>query len=80
MDERLEYKESETVTYEVIAIGRSVPGYNDTKVVYRFWPIGDGDWKLHIIDSDQAPIEPILIPKKVLDKILNIEVKKGLKR
>lgn len=78
-DNRWEYEEKESVTYEVVASGRLVPGYTDSKVVYRFWPIGDGDWKLQIIDSDEAPIEPIMIPKKVIDKILNVSVKKDLK-
>ena len=76
----MEYRENETTTYEVIAIGRKgESAYVDSKVVYRFWPVGDGDWRLQVIDSDKAPIEPILIPKKVVDKIINVVVKKGLK-
>lgn len=78
-DKRWEYKERESVTYEVVASGRLVPGYTDSKIVYRFWPVGDGDWKLQVIDSDTAPIEPILIPKKVIDKMLNVTVKEDLK-
>jgi hypothetical protein len=80
IDDRYEYEERENITYEVVRIGRSRPGYTDTKVVYRFWPVGDGDWKLQIIDSDKAPIEPVLIPEKVIQKILNVTVKEELKK
>jgi len=79
-DDKWEYNERETITYEVIAIGRMHPGYVDDKIVYRFWQVSDGDWKLQIIDSDKAPMEPILIPKKVIQKILNISVKEELKK
>lgn len=80
MSEGWEYKEKESITYEVVAIGRGVPGYTDTRIVYRFWPVGDGDWKLQIIDSDKAPVEPVLIPDKVISKILNVTVKGELKK
>ena len=79
-DDKWEYTENESVTYEVIAIGRMHPGYKDAKVVYRFWPVGDGDWKLQIIDSDKPPVEPVLIPEKVIQKILNVIVKEDLKK
>jgi len=80
IDDKWIYEENETITYEIIAVGRIRPGYTDVKVVYRFWQVGDGDWKLQIIDSDKAPIEPILIPAKVIQKILNVSVKEELKK
>ena len=75
-----EYEEKESITYEVIATSGPNSGYRDTKVVYRFWQAGDGDWKLQIIDSDKAPMEPMLIPEKVIKKILNVTVKEDLKK
>jgi len=74
------YSENESITYEIVAEELERPGYLKNRVVYRFWPLSDGDWKLQIIDSEKAPIEPILIPKKVIDKILNVTVKGDLKR
>jgi hypothetical protein len=74
------YIEKESITYEVIAEEMERPGYLKNRVMYRFWPIGDGDWKLQIIDGNKAPIEPIVIPKKVIDKILNVNVKGDLKK
>ena len=75
-ENRWEYEERENVTYEIVRIGRTHPSYTDTKIVYRFWPVGDGDWKLQIIDSDNAPVEPILIPAKVIQKMLNSMISK----
>lgn len=73
-----EYTENENITYEVIGEQRR-GGYMDKLIVYRFWPVGSGAWKLQIIDSDRTPIEPILIPAKVIDKIINVKVKAELK-
>jgi len=75
-----EYEEKESITYEVVATRGPNSGYRDTKIVYRFWPVGDGDWKLQVIDTDKAPIEPMLIPAKIIQKILNVNVKEELKK
>jgi len=79
-DDKWEYQENESKTYEVIALRRVDRGMAFAKIVYRFWPVDNGDWKLQIIDSDKPPIEPILIPEKVIQKILNISVKEELKK
>lgn len=75
-----DYKEKKSITYEIVATQGPNSGYRDTKIVYRFWPAGDGDWKIQVIDSDKAPIEPILIPAKVLERMLNVNVKEDLKK
>lgn len=79
-DNNWTYTERESKTYEVIAERTQESGYVKHKIVYRFWPIGDGDWKIQVIDSDHEPVEPIIIPEPVLDKILNVRVKGELKK
>ncbi len=80
MDKNWEYTEKESKTYEVIAKTRPESGVVQARWVYRFWEVGDGDWKIQIIDSDNAPMEPIILPEKVIQKMINVSVKEELKK
>jgi len=73
------YKENESVTYEIIATHKDSQGAPTRRVIYRLWEVGDGDWKIHIIEDDDIVPFAILLPKKVIDKIINVTVKDELK-
>jgi hypothetical protein len=81
MKENVEFTERETLTYEVEEIKKELSGRIDKRTIYRFWEMGEGDWKLQIIDKeDKRWLSAILIPKKVLDVILKNNVKEELKK
>ena len=83
MSSSIEYQESENKTYEVRMVIKEAPGYIKRTVLYRFWEVGDGDWKIIMIDSDDdaSRTNPaILLPKKVIDKIIKTTVKGELRK
>ena len=75
----VEYKENESITYEITAIHKDISGAVSYRTLYRFWEVGQGDWKIHIVESGETEPFALLLPKKVIEKIINITVKNELK-
>jgi hypothetical protein len=82
MANEIEWKELENKTYEILAIHKDASGYINRKVVYRFWEAGDGDWKIHTIDSTDGEVSTpaVFLPKRVIDVIIRVTVKGDLKK
>jgi len=71
----------ESRTWEITReIKREGSPYVETRITYRIWQAGDGDWKIHVIYSNpDTTSEAILLPKELLDIIIRETVRDDLK-
>lgn len=74
-----EYKTIESKTWEIIKTEKDNGGYIVRRVIYRVWPVGDGDWKVQIVDTERPEPETVFLPNKVLELIKRESVKKDLR-
>ena len=74
-------KPIETKTWEIRReIKRQGSPYTDQSILYRVWPVGDGDWKIHAIYSNPDLVsEAMLLPKELLDVIVRESLKGDLR-
>jgi hypothetical protein len=81
MEKEIDWIENKSDTHEITARYKGISGYTERKIVYRFWQIDDGDWKLQIVDSeDSHSVGPVWLPKRVIDTIIKAAVKEELKK
>jgi ligand-binding sensor domain-containing protein len=75
----VEYKERDSTTYEITALHKDSSGAVWKRILYRFWEVGDGDWKINVIEDDEPSPFAIYLPSQVVNKIITITVKNELK-
>lgn len=79
MKHESEYETIESKTWEIVKTEKDNGGYIVRRVVYRIWSVGDGDWKIQTIDTEEPEPQTVFLPSKVVELIKRESVKKDLK-